>query len=85
MCLEPLVHACVLMQSTHPCNAGAEWLEYSKDKQLEGCKRTLKTGAAAAAGKGPTSVCCHKCLFWPCLAFTAVCCPAFSYAEHLSE
>lgn len=32
---------------TFPCN---DWLEHSKDKGAEGCKRTLKTGAAAAAG-----------------------------------
>lgn len=28
-----------------PCN---EWLETSKDKGVDGCKRTLLTGAAAA-------------------------------------
>jgi hypothetical protein len=32
---------------TFPCN---DWLEATKDKGLDGCKRLLKTGAAAAAG-----------------------------------
>lgn len=32
---------------TFPCN---EWLEATKDKGIEGCKRTLKTGALQAAG-----------------------------------
>ncbi len=35
-----------------PCN---EWLEPSKEKGVDGCKRTLLTGAAAAAAGGLVS------------------------------
>ncbi len=39
---------------TFPCD---EWLEYTKEKGLDNCKRVLKTGAARAAGAPRPSSC----------------------------